>query len=168
MNVSGVSWWSREVWGRWGSLLFVVGWILASISVLPVIYGFVDPSGPYLGTGSPWFFAVLTVIGVLFIGLASYRANRRYHDLREGSGGSPMHPGDTKPLVAAGRRFFWLYWTLFAALVVGLLAAHWLLPTVMGPLSDFRLSYIITISIIGALTFGGLYAAASALRPKES
>lgn len=163
MNVSGVSWSSRQVWGRWGSLLFVAGWILASISILPVIYGLVDPSGPYLGMESRELFALLAIIGAVFIGLSSYRANKRYRDLREEPEGSLTRPADARPAIVAGRRFVWVFWTIFAGLVGGLFAASLLAPAIL-PLSDFNRSYVVSMSIIGALTFGGLYAAARVLK----
>jgi hypothetical protein len=74
---------------------------------------------------------------------------------------------DKEALVLAIRRFGWMSFVLYAIMSVGLWLAWVLFPRVIGTVTD----YTISISLLAAVTFGGLYAAAMALRPvppKES
>lgn len=54
----------------------------------------------------------------------------------------------------------WLFLAIYAALSLGLWASHAAFPGAMGPVTD----YTVSTSLIGALTFGGMYAAAVSLR----
>lgn len=63
------------------------------------------------------------------------------------------------PVRAAVRRFVWLVLVIYAALTVGLWLAHALAPSSIGAVTD----YTISVSLIGAVTFGGLFAAGTAL-----
>ncbi|MFQ6013232.1 MAG: hypothetical protein ACE5LS_06275, partial [Thermoplasmata archaeon] len=73
-----------------------------------------------------------------------------------------MNFSDKGALSLVGRRFVLLLLTIFAALVWGLLITNLFAP--VRPLDSFNLAYIAPISLIVALTFGGLYAAAGVLR----
>ena len=72
-----------------------------------------------------------------------------------------MNPTDKEALVRFGRRFAWMTLVLYAGLTLGLWLTAAIFPDNIGPVTD----YTVSISLIGAVTFGGLYAAALALRP---
>ena len=70
---------------------------------------------------------------------------------------------DREALRLLGRRFAWMTLVIYAALTLGLWIAHAAFPSVLGPTWDY--DYLVSTSLIGALAFGGLYAAALALWP---
>ena len=74
-----------------------------------------------------------------------------------------MNPSDKEALVTVARRFAWLTPVIYTLLSVGLWITHSVAPSAMGPVTN----YTVEVSLIGALTFGGLYALASALRPSR-
>ena len=74
-----------------------------------------------------------------------------------------MEPSDKQALRTLGWRFVWMTLAIYAALTIGLWLAHALFPGVVGPTMDY--DYLVGVSLIAALAFGGLYAAALALRP---
>lgn len=76
-----------------------------------------------------------------------------------------MHtnPEDKDALRAAARRFAWMTLAIYAGLTVGLWIAHAMFPETMGAVTD----YTVSVSLMGAITFGGLYAAAMTLRPAK-
>ncbi len=73
-----------------------------------------------------------------------------------------MKTSDNEALRLLGRRFVWMTLVLYAVLTLGLWIAHAAFPNVLGPWWDY--DYLVRNSLIGALTFGGMYAAAFALR----
>ncbi len=86
--------------------------------------------------------------------------------------GSPerMHvkQDDRQDLGSLARRFAWMTLAIFAALTIGLWVAHVAWPTVVGPSLDY--DYVVGVSLLCAVTFGGLFAAGLALRsarPRE-
>jgi len=68
-----------------------------------------------------------------------------------------MKPSDTAALRLLIRRFVWMTLAAYAFMSVGLWIANFVFP--LGGID----AYTTEISITGALTFGGLYAAASVL-----
>ncbi len=76
-----------------------------------------------------------------------------------------MHvkPKERETLVLHSRRFVGMTLVIYAALTVGLWLAHAISPGTFGPGLEF--DYVVSVSLIAALTFGGLFAAALALRP---
>ena len=70
-------------------------------------------------------------------------------------------PSDRATLRVAGRRFLWMTLVLYAGLTIGLWAAHATFPSALGAVTN----YTIEVSLIAAIAFGGLYAAAQTLRP---
>jgi len=74
-----------------------------------------------------------------------------------------MHtnPADKAALRVAGRRFVWMALALYAGLTIGLWVAHATFPAAIGAVTN----YTVEVSLIGAIAFGGLYAAAVSLRP---
>ena len=72
-----------------------------------------------------------------------------------------MDPSDRTVLSVAWRRFVWMTLVLYAGLTVSLWAAHAALPGAIGGVTD----YTIEVSLVGAIAFAGLYAAALTLRP---
>lgn len=68
-----------------------------------------------------------------------------------------MKPSDTAALRLLSRRFVWMTLAAYAFMSVGLWVANLVFP--LGGVD----AYTTEISIIGALTFSGLYAAASVL-----
>lgn len=75
-----------------------------------------------------------------------------------------MNSRNRVTLIEAGRRFLLASGAIFLGLAGGLLGVMTLLPGTLGTLNSFSLSYVLTTSAIGAAAFGGLYAAAGALR----
>ncbi len=78
-----------------------------------------------------------------------------------------MKSSDKEALIQAGRRFAWMTLALYAFLSIGLWLAWVLFPGSIGTVTE----YTVSTSLIAAVTFGGLYAAAMALRsarPTES
>jgi len=73
------------------------------------------------------------------------------------------NPEDKDALRAAARRFAWMTLAIYAGLTVGLWIAHAMFPETMGAVTD----YTVSVSLMGAITFGGLYAAAMTLRPTK-
>ncbi len=72
-----------------------------------------------------------------------------------------MDSSDKYELRLAGIRFAWATLLLYAGLTVGLWAAHLAFPQSMGAVNN----YTVEVSLIGAVAFGGLYAAAMTLHP---
>jgi len=72
-----------------------------------------------------------------------------------------MNPSDKEMLVVVARRLAWLTPLIYMLLTVGLWVAHLVAPQAIGPITN----YTVEVSLIGAVTFGGLYALAFALRP---
>lgn len=72
---------------------------------------------------------------------------------------------DRETLRLLGRRFVWMTLVIYAALTLGLWIAHAAFPSVLGPTWDY--DYLVRTSLVGALAFGGLYAAALALWPER-
>lgn len=72
---------------------------------------------------------------------------------------------DRQALRLLGRRFVWMTLAIYAAMTLGLWIAHAAFPGVLGPWWDY--DYLVGVSLIGALAFGGLYAAALALWPER-
>ncbi len=73
-----------------------------------------------------------------------------------------LESADKEALRHLGRRFLWMTLALYAALTLGLWIAHAVAPATLG-LGDY--DYVVSVSLLGAVAFGGLYAAAMALRP---
>ncbi len=74
-----------------------------------------------------------------------------------------MDPEDRSSLSSALRSFVWLFLAFYAASTLSLWFANVVLPDAMGPVTN----YTVSISLILAVGFGGLYAAWSALRPER-
>jgi len=74
----------------------------------------------------------------------------------------PTEASDKEALRLLGRRFVWMTLVLYAALTIGLWLAHAAFQNVLGPWMDY--DYLVSTSLMGAIAFGGLYAAALALR----
>lgn len=72
-----------------------------------------------------------------------------------------MDPSDRTALRVAGRRFVWMTLVIYAGLTVGLWAVHAAFPNALGAVTD----YTVEVSLLSAIAFGGLYAAALTLRP---
>ena len=72
-----------------------------------------------------------------------------------------MDLSERTALRVAGRRFVWMTLVIYAGLTIGLWAAHATLPSALGAVTN----YTIEVSLIAAIAFGGLYAAALTLRP---
>lgn len=68
---------------------------------------------------------------------------------------------DKEALIQTGRRFAWTTLALYAVLSIGLWVAGVLFPGSIGAVTD----YTVSTSLLAAVAFGGLYAAAMALRP---
>ncbi len=75
----------------------------------------------------------------------------------------PMDASDKETLRLAAHRFAWMTLVLYAALTVGLWLVHSVVPSVLGP--SMHYDYLVSVSLMASLAFGGLYAAALALRP---
>ncbi len=78
-----------------------------------------------------------------------------------------MKPEDREALLAVGRRFTLLSLVIFVALLGSIWVTSLLFPSLIGELTGFTLTYVVIVSAIGALTFGGLYSVASVLRPRK-
>ncbi|HLE54629.1 MAG TPA: hypothetical protein VI999_05285 [Thermoplasmata archaeon] len=70
---------------------------------------------------------------------------------------------EKETLILAERRFAWMTLAIYACLTVGLWLARVVFPNVIGPSMDY--DYVVSASVIAAVAFGGMYAAAMALRP---
>lgn len=77
----------------------------------------------------------------------------------------PLDTSDKQTLRLLGRRFVWMTLVLYAALTLGLWVAHATFPSALGPSWDY--DYLVSVSLIGALAFGGMYAAVLALWPER-
>ncbi len=80
--------------------------------------------------------------------------NHANHMKREGA----------RSALLAGRRFVLVFGAVFGILLLGFWSADLLSPGIVAPLTGSNAAYIIVQSFVVALTFGGLYAAASILR----
>ncbi len=80
----------------------------------------------------------------------------------QGTEWMPLESADKDTLRQMGRRFLWMTLVLYAAVTLGLWVAHALFLSTLV-LGDY--DYVVSTSLIGAVAFGGLYAAAVALRP---
>jgi len=72
-------------------------------------------------------------------------------------------PEDRSALSSAVRRFSWLFLAFYTASTLGLWLANAVFPDRVGPVTE----YTVSISLSLAVTFGGLYAAWSVLRPER-
>lgn len=71
-----------------------------------------------------------------------------------------LSPKGKAELLSAGRRFLWLSLVLYAGLTVGYWTAHIFSPESTGPVTDS----VVFVSLIAAVTFGGLYTAAVTIK----
>ena len=76
----------------------------------------------------------------------------------------PTEASDKEALTLLARRFAWMTVALYVILIAGFAVAHAIFPDRIGSVD----AYVLTTSLIGAVTFGGLYAAATALRPART
>jgi len=71
---------------------------------------------------------------------------------------------DRETLHIFAMRLAWMSLAGYAAVSLGLWAAHGIWPMAIGPVSD----YTVEVAAIAGVTFGGLYAAAMTLRPDRA